>query len=46
MATQTESSDTLWSVKWLPPSPGLKNETFVTAGSHRSISFYREATGT
>ncbi|KAF4553287.1 WD domain-containing protein 16 [Elsinoe fawcettii] len=46
VATQTESQKSLWSVKWVPRNPALKNETFATAGANKSISFYREASGT
>ncbi|KAG8624637.1 hypothetical protein KVT40_007704 [Elsinoe batatas] len=46
VATQTESEKSLWSVKWVPRNPALKNETFATAGANKSISFYREASGT
>ncbi|KAK4947255.1 hypothetical protein LTR28_007670, partial [Elasticomyces elasticus] len=46
VATQTESEKTLWAVKWLPKTAGMRNETFATAGANRSISFYREASGT
>ena len=45
VATQTESDKTVWSVKWLPKSAGMRNETFATAGANQSISFYREASG-
>jgi superkiller protein 8 len=45
VATQTESDKTLWAVKWLPKTPMTRNETFVTVGANRSISFYREASG-
>jgi len=45
VATQTESDKTLWAVKWLPKSAATRNETFATAGANKSISFYREATG-
>ncbi|KAG9951665.1 WD40 repeat-like protein, partial [Aureobasidium melanogenum] len=45
VATQTESDKTLWAVKWLPKTSMTRNETFVTAGANRSISFYREASG-
>ncbi|PNS19535.1 hypothetical protein CAC42_7379 [Sphaceloma murrayae] len=46
VATQTESDKSLWSVKWVPKNPALRNETFATAGANKSISFYREASGT
>lgn len=45
VATQTESDKTLWAVKWLPMTAATRNETFVTAGANRSLSFYREASG-
>jgi len=45
VATQTESDKTLWTVKWLPKTPSMRNETFATAGANKSISFYREASG-
>jgi superkiller protein 8 len=45
VATQTESDKTLWAVKWLPKTAMTRNETFVTVGANRSISFYREASG-
>ncbi|KAI5257103.1 WD40 repeat-like protein [Aureobasidium subglaciale] len=45
VATQTESDKTLWAVKWLPKTQMTRNETFVTVGANRSISFYREASG-
>lgn len=45
VATQTESDEALWSVKWVPRNPALRNETFATAGANKSISFYREASG-
>lgn len=43
VATHAETEKTLWSVKWLPKTG--RNEGFATAGSNRSITFYREATG-
>lgn len=43
VATHSETDRTLWSAKWLPKTN--KNEMFVTAGAHRSLTFYREATG-
>jgi superkiller protein 8 len=43
VATHSETDKALWSVKWLPKTN--KNEMFVTAGAHRSLTFYREATG-
>lgn len=45
VATQTESDKTLWAVKWLPKTAAMRNETFATAGANKSISFYREASG-
>lgn len=46
VATQTESEKCLWAVKWLWHSPTARNEVFVGAGAGRSLSFYREASGT
>ena len=46
VATQTESEKCLWSVRWLPKSASMRNETFVTAGAGGTIAFYREASGT
>ncbi|ORY56975.1 WD40-repeat-containing domain protein [Pseudomassariella vexata] len=43
VATHSETEKALWSVKWLPKTG--RNEIFCTAGAHRSITFYREATG-
>ncbi|PKS07019.1 hypothetical protein jhhlp_005616 [Lomentospora prolificans] len=43
VATHSETEKPLWSVKWLPKTG--RSEFFCTAGSNRSISFYREATG-
>ena len=43
VATHAETEETLWSVKWLPKIG--RGEGFATAGAHRGISFYREATG-
>ncbi|CCU78349.1 unnamed protein product [Blumeria hordei] len=43
VATHGEADKTLWCAKWLPFVE--KNERFVTAGSSRSITIYREATG-
>lgn len=43
VATHSETEKCLWSVKWLPKTG--KSEMFAAAGSNRSISFYREATG-
>ncbi|TKA81533.1 hypothetical protein B0A49_00721 [Cryomyces minteri] len=45
VATHTETDKTLWSVKWLPRAATIRNETFAIAGANRSISFYREASG-
>ncbi|RKU41388.1 superkiller [Coniochaeta pulveracea] len=51
VATHSETREALWSVRWLPKSgkalaPGMSTgEMFATAGAHRSITFYREATG-
>lgn len=44
VATHSETDKALWSVKWLPKT-GM-NEMFCTAGANRSLTFYREATGT
>ena len=46
VATQTESEECLWSVKWLRKAASMRNETFVTAGAGRTLAFYREASGT
>ncbi|GAB1731262.1 hypothetical protein NU195Hw_g4232t1 [Hortaea werneckii] len=46
VATQTESDNCLWAVKWLPKAAAQRNETFVTAGAGKTLSFYREASGT
>ncbi|KAK0639071.1 putative antiviral protein [Cercophora newfieldiana] len=52
VATHSETEDAIWSVRWLPKServlaPGMgKGEMFCAAGASRSLSFYREATGT
>lgn len=43
VATHTETDKEIWAVKWLPKVG--RNEGFATAGSNRSIAFYREATG-
>ncbi|CRG85593.1 Meiotic recombination protein rec14 [Talaromyces islandicus] len=43
VATHSEAEKAIWSVKWLPKLG--KTEGFATAGAHRSIWFYREATG-
>lgn len=45
VATQTESDKCLWAVKWLPLVKGARSEMFVTAGAGKTLSFYREATG-
>ncbi|KAK3392302.1 WD40-repeat-containing domain protein [Sordaria brevicollis] len=51
VATHSETESAIWSVKWLPKSektlaPGMgKGEMFVAAGANRSLTFYREATG-
>ncbi|KAI9892218.1 MAG: superkiller [Vezdaea aestivalis] len=43
VATHSETDKALWSVKWLPKTG--KSEVFATAGANRSVSFYREASG-
>ncbi|OAQ80240.1 meiotic recombination protein Ski8/Rec14 [Purpureocillium lilacinum] len=43
VATHSETDKALWAVRWLPKTG--KSEMFCTAGAHRSLSFYREATG-
>lgn len=43
VATHSETDKAIWSVKWLPKVG--RNEGFATAGSYRSIAFYREASG-
>lgn len=43
VAAHSETDGALWSVKWLKKTG--RNEFFATAGENRSISFYREATG-
>ncbi|ODA82089.2 hypothetical protein RJ55_00594 [Drechmeria coniospora] len=43
VATHSETDKALWAVRWLPKTG--KSEMFVTAGANRSLSFYREATG-
>ena len=43
VATHSESDKTLWSVKWLPKTH--RAEMFAVAGAGKSISFYREASG-
>ncbi|AEO61512.1 hypothetical protein MYCTH_2311727 [Thermothelomyces thermophilus ATCC 42464] len=51
VATHSETESALWSVRWLPKTeralgPGMgKSEMFCAAGASRSITFYREATG-
>ncbi|KAJ4306791.1 Ski complex subunit Rec14 [Collariella sp. IMI 366227] len=51
VATHSETESALWSVRWLPKTeraagPGLgKSEMFCAAGASKSLSFYREATG-
>lgn len=50
VATHSETDGALWSARWLPKTeralPGLgKGEMFCAAGASRSITFYREATG-
>jgi len=50
-ATHSETESALWSVRWLPRSekalaPGMgKAEMFCATGANRSLTFYREATG-
>lgn len=45
VATQRESEgDTVWAVKWFRGGRG-RGECFATAGSGKSVSFYREAAG-
>lgn len=43
VATHSESDKTLWAVKWLPKTH--RAEMFAVAGAGKSISFYREASG-
>ncbi|KAI9841710.1 MAG: hypothetical protein M1837_000442 [Sclerophora amabilis] len=43
VATHAETDKSLWSVKWLPKTG--RTEHFAIGGANRSISFYREATG-
>jgi superkiller protein 8 len=43
VATHSETDKAIWCVKWLPKTG--RNEGFATSGANRSISFYREATG-
>ncbi|KIX08125.1 uncharacterized protein Z518_02781 [Rhinocladiella mackenziei CBS 650.93] len=49
VATHSESERGIWCVKWLPKGETSverqKAERFVTAGSNRAITIYREATG-
>ncbi|KAH7635678.1 WD40-repeat-containing domain protein, partial [Sordaria sp. MPI-SDFR-AT-0083] len=51
VATHSETESALWCVRWLPKSekalaPGMgKGEMFAAAGANRSLTFYREATG-
>lgn len=49
VATHSETERALWSVRWLPKGShsgdAMKGERFCTAGANRSITFYREATG-
>ncbi|KAI9706286.1 MAG: superkiller [Bogoriella megaspora] len=45
VATHSETGKTVWSVKWLPKTASTRNESFATAGANKSISFYREASG-
>ena len=46
VATQTESENCLWTVRWLPRTAAMRNETFVTAAAGGTLAFYREASGT
>ncbi|KAK5651212.1 hypothetical protein OQA88_12719 [Cercophora sp. LCS_1] len=52
VATHSETESAVWAVRWLPkagrilPAGMSKGEMFAAAGASRSISFYREATGT
>lgn len=53
VATHSETEEAIWSVRWLPRNekapavPGMgKGERFCAAGASKSLSFYREATGT
>ncbi|KAJ5909153.1 hypothetical protein N7495_001835 [Penicillium taxi] len=43
VATNSINSKAIWSAKWLPKS--IRDNAFVAAGAHRSVAFYREATG-
>lgn len=52
VATHAETDAPLWAVKWVMPSRssqtlagGRVAEHFVAAGENRSLTFYREATG-
>lgn len=45
VATHSQTDKALWAVRWLPKTAG-RGEMFCTAGASRSLSFYREATGT
>lgn len=51
VATHSETDTALWSARWLPKTeralgPGMgKSELFCAAGASRSLTFYREATG-
>jgi superkiller protein 8 len=46
VATQTESENCVWSVRWLVKGAAARNESFVTAGAGGVLAFYREASGT
>lgn len=45
VATHSETDKALWSVQWLPRLQVSKPDMFVTGGSNRSLTFYREASG-
>jgi len=45
VATQTESDQCLWAVRWLYHAPTARNEAFVMGGAERKLLFYREASG-
>lgn len=45
VATHSETDQALWSVKWLPRISMSKAELFVTGGATKSLTFYREASG-
>ncbi|KAF2233907.1 WD40 repeat-like protein [Viridothelium virens] len=45
VATHSETDKTVWTVKWLPKTASTRNESFAAAGANKSISFYREASG-